>query len=181
MFEVVLLNMELIKNEEKTLISLLTSEKFQLGVLFLAIFAIPFFFKSPQYIIGTIVNLMLVVSFSKYGLRKMFPALFLPSLATFLSGTIFGGATVFLLYIIPFIVFSNFSYAYLFNTIKIKGLNVLISSVIKAIFLFLTAFVLHKTVGLPALFLTTMGITQFFTAFTGASLALFFLKTQKGK
>lgn len=173
--------MKLIKKDEKVLLSLLTSEKFQLGVLFLAIFVIPFFFKSPQFVIGTIVNFLLIVSFSRFGLRKIYPAFFLPSIATYLSGTIFGGATIFLLYIMPFIVFSNFSYTYLFNKIKIKGVNILISSGFKAIFLFLSALVLHKTVGLPALFLTTMGINQFFTAFTGATLAFFFLQIQKGK
>jgi len=173
--------MELIKKEENIYKELLANEKFQLGIVFLSLFVIPFFFKSPQFVIGTIVNFLLIVSFSRFGLRKMFPALFLPSFATFLSGTIFGGATNFLLYIIPFIILSNFLFTLLLDKIKIKGLNVLISSGIKAIFLFLSALVLHKTVGLPALFLTTMGVTQFFTAFTGATLAFSVLKTQKSK
>lgn len=177
----VFLHMELIKKEKKIFKELLINEKFQIGILLIVLFAIPFFFKSPQFVIGTIVNFLLIVSFSKFGLRKIYTAFFLPSIATYLSGTIFGGATIFLLYIMPFIVFSNFSYTYLFNKIRIKGLNILISSGIKALFLFLSALVLHKTVGLPALFLTTMGINQFFTAFTGATLAFFFLQIQKGK
>jgi len=171
--------MELIKKEELKFKELILNEKLQLGVLSLSLFAIPFFFKSPQLVIGTIVNFLLVLSFSKFGLKRMFLAFFLPSIATYLSGTIFGGATVFLLYIMPFIILSNFLYTFLFQKIKVKGLNILISSGSKAMFLFLSAFVLYKTVGLPALFLTTMGMTQFFTAFMGGTLAFFFLKSQK--
>lgn len=171
--------MELIK-KENIFKELILNERLQLGVLFLSLFAIPFFFKSPQLVIGTIVNFLLVLSFSKFGLKRIFPAFFLPSIATYLSGTIFGGATVFLLYIMPFIIFSNFLYTFLFQKIKVKGINILISSGSKAIFLFLSAFVLHKTVGLPWLFLTTMGVTQFVTAFMGGALAFFFLKSQKG-
>ncbi|HPQ79797.1 MAG TPA: hypothetical protein PLG47_05055 [Candidatus Dojkabacteria bacterium] len=155
------------------------NKKLQITFLYILIFAIPFFFKSPQYVIGTIVNFLLIMSFSKFNIRRVFPILFIPSIATFLSGKIFGGATNFLLYLIPFISFSNFIFVYLFKKIKLRYLNVLISSITKASFLFVSAFVLHKTIGLPALFLTTMGISQFYTAMSGGTLAFFTLNWSK--
>jgi len=155
------------------------NKKLQITFLYILIFAIPFFFKSPQYVIGTIVNFLLIMSFSKFNIRRVFPILFIPSIATFLSGKIFGGATNSLLYLIPFISLSNFMFVYLFKKIKFKYLNVLISSIVKAFFLFASAFALHKTIGLPALFLTTMGISQFYTAISGGSLAYLTLLVDK--
>ena len=155
------------------------NKKLQITFLYILIFAIPFFFKSPQYVIGTIVNFLLIMSFSKFNIKRVFPILFIPSIATFLSGKIFGGATNFLLYLIPFISLSNFIFVYLFKKIKFKYLNVLISSIVKASFLFASAFALHKTIGLPALFLTTMGISQFYTAISGGSLAYLTLLVDK--
>ena len=117
------------------------NKKLQITFLYILIFAIPFFFKSPQYVIGTIVNFLLIMSFSKFNIRRVFPILFIPSIATFLSGKIFGGATNSLLYLIPFISLSNLIFVYLFQKIKFKYFNVLISSIVKASFLFASAFV----------------------------------------
>ena len=171
--------MDEILRKKNVFYELILNEKIQIAGLYILLFSIPFFFKSPQYIIGTIVNFLLLISFSKFNLKRIFPILFLPSIATFLSGKIFGGATNFLLYLIPFISFSNFIFVYLFKKIKLRYLNVLISSITKASFLFVSAFVLHKTIGLPALFLTTMGISQFYTAMSGGTLAFFTLNWSK--
>ena len=171
--------MELTKKEEKVTKGLLINEKVELGLLFITIFAIPFFFKSPQYVIGTVVNLLLILSVSKYGLKKMFPALILPSLATYLSGRIFGGATNSLLYIMPFIMLSNLIYVLLYQKVKIGFLNVVIASITKASFLFLAIYILYKTVGLPELFLTTMGVTQLITAFSGGTLGYLITSPKK--
>lgn len=159
--------MELINKNELGGKSIILNEKFQLTILFLSIFGVPFFLKSPQYIIGTMVNLLLILSVTKFGLRKMFPALILPSLATYLSGKIFGGATNFLLYIIPFIILSNLIYVSIYQRVKTGFLNAVVASAVKSVFLFVVTYTLYKTIGLPSLFLTTMSITQLLTAFSG--------------
>lgn len=169
--------MELLQKEN--LKQILLNEKLQLSVIYILTFAVPFIFKQPQLLIGSIINFLLIFSISKYGFKKIIPVLFLPSLASFLNGVLFGVFTPYLLYLMPFIVLSNFILVLTVKYIKVKYLNVGIASLLKACFLFSAAYILFNTIHIPEIFLTTMGLIQFYTALIGGTLATIFLTSKQ--
>lgn len=171
--------LEKIEKEESRLVNILTNEKVQIAFLLLSLLIIPFVLDKSQYLTGTIVNMLLALGITKFGIKKVWPMVFLPSASTYLHGTIFGGATNFLTYLIPFIILANLIYSLLFKDVKKDVLNVMVASVVKTGFLFVATYILHKTVGLPEIFLTTMGIMQLVTALTGGFMAYTIIKNFK--
>jgi len=169
--------MELLQNQK--LKQLLLNETLQLSVVYILAFTVPFIFKQPQLLIGSIINFILVFSISKYGIKKIIPILFLPSLASFLNGVLFGAFTPYLLYLIPFIVLSNLIFVLTFKYAKIKYLNVGVAALLKACFLFLATYILFQTIHIPEIFLTTMGLIQLYTALIGGALASLFITSKK--
>lgn len=168
-----------IEKEENGFMKILLSEKLQIGILFLTLVTIPFVFDKSQYMTGTLVNMVLALGIMKFGLKKIWPMVLLPSASTYLHGVIFAGATKFLIYLIPFIITANLIYAVLFRYIKKDVLNVILASVAKAGFLFIAAYILHKTISLPEIFLTTMGTMQLVTALSGGFMAYTIVKQFK--
>lgn len=157
----------------------LLNERIQLLGIYLLSFTIPLIIKQPQLVIGSIINFILIFSISKYGLKKIFPLLFLPSLASFLNGVLFGVFTPYLLYLIPFIILSNLILVLTVKYVKIKYLNIGIASLLKACFLFSATYILFNTIHIPEIFLTTMGIIQLYTALIGGFLASLFITFKK--
>ncbi len=140
-------------------------------------FFVPFFIGHPQLLVGAVVNASLILSAMNLRSYRLLPVIMLPSLAVLSRGIIFGPFTVFLLYMIPFIWIGNSLLVYAFKAFNItrninKWITLLIGAFIKAAFLFATAFLFVKLGILPKLFLTTMGIFQFYTAILGGTLAL---------
>ena len=138
---------------------------------------IPFFLGHNQFLIGTIVNASLILAALNLKKYKLLPIILLPSIGVFSRNLIFGNFTMFLVYMIPFIwignsilvlTFKKFSLVKKFN----KGFTLVLAASLKTLFLFLAAFVLVKSSILPTIFLTTMGLMQFYTAVTGGILAL---------
>lgn len=168
--------MELLQKEN--LKQILLNEKVQLTVVYVLAFTVPFIFKQPQLLIGSIINFMLVFSISKYGFKKIIPVLFLPSLASFLNGVLFGVFTPYLLYLMPFIVLSNLILVLTVKYVKVKYLNVGIAALLKACFLFSAAYILFNTIHIPEIFLNTMGLIQLYTALIGGTLASIFLTSK---
>ncbi|MBN2457881.1 hypothetical protein JXB31_01995 [Candidatus Woesearchaeota archaeon] len=139
-------------------------------------FLVPFFIGHPQWVTGIIVNSALILTALNLKSRMLLPAIMLPSLAVLSRGLIFGPFTHFLLYMIPFIWAGNTILVYTFKKLRLeKKINrfivLLIGSGAKAIFLFSAAFVLFKLNFIPAVFLSAMGITQFYTAAAGGIVA----------
>lgn len=167
---------EKIEKKESRLLNILMDERVQIGILLLSLLTIPFVLDKSQYLTGTLVNTLLALGIVKFGLKKVWPMILLPSASTYLHGIIFGGATNFLIYLIPFIVLANLIYSLLFKNIKKDILNVLIASFVKAGFLFIVAYFLYRTIGLPELFLTTMGVMQLVTALSGGFIAYTVIK-----
>ncbi len=165
--------------QKQNLKQILLSEKLQLSVIYLLAFTLPFLIKQPQLLIGSIINFALIYSISKYGLKKIIPVLFLPSFASFLNGVLFGTLTPYLLYLIPFIILSNLIFVLTFKYIKTKYLNVTVAALVKACFLFSTAYILFNTIHIPEIFLTTMGLIQLYTAIIGGILASIFINNSK--
>jgi len=140
-------------------------------------FLVPFLLGQPQLLVGTLVNAAIVLAALNLKNAKLLPIVMLPSIAVLSRGLIFGPFTMFLLYMIPFIWIGNFILLASFKELKLKRkLNSITTLIIgagaKAGFLFATAFVLVKTGVLPSFFLTSMGVTQLYTALAGGALAI---------
>lgn len=133
---------------------------------------LPIVLGHPQYLVGAIVNAMLVLSALNLKSHKIWPAILLPSVGVFLAGLLFGSLTKFIIYFIPFIWVGNailvfgVKWLYLYKK-KNYFITLAVSSLVKAGFLFGAAFVLFKLGVVPAVFLTAMGIIQLQTALMG--------------
>ena len=146
---------------------------------FIFIFALAFgsFSGVPaQFIAGTVVNAVLVISaFYISGWKSIFPIV-LPSAGAYFSGIIFGINSEFLLYFIPLIWIGNFVYVALVKKFAIsenqavKGM--LIAGAAKAGLLFVSALVLAGMGLVPQAFLIAMGPMQFATAICGGAIGI---------
>ncbi|MEM4368058.1 MAG: hypothetical protein QXO21_03480 [Candidatus Anstonellales archaeon] len=142
----------------------------------LVAFSLPFVIShtQQQFMVGTVVNAMLVLAALNIRGYKILPIIILPSIAVFLAAALFGQETKFILYLMPFI--------WVGNSILILGIKYLhfrkkmneivayiISSFLKASFLFLSSLILVFINLIPAQFLTIMGIMQLMTALAGCA------------
>lgn len=166
--------MEEIQIQKKT--SILTSKYFQLTLLYILAFSFPFILKEPQLLVGSCINFLLILSIKQFKFKEILPVLFLPSISSYIYGILFGGATYFLLYLIPLIGIANGIYVYSY-----KNLNILLASAFKSVFLFVSVYILFRLEMLPQIFLTTMGIVQLATALIGGISAHILLKVVERK
>ncbi|MBI5126964.1 hypothetical protein HZA76_00720 [Candidatus Roizmanbacteria bacterium] len=134
-------------------------------------FIIPFFVSGPQILTGSLVNCFLFLSAAYSSKRTSSAVIFLPSIAALLNGLVFGKFTPFLAYFLPFIWIGNFI---LISTYKKNPtfVGMILSALLKSLFLFIFAFVFFKLSIVPQIFLTAMGLFQFFTAIFGGILFL---------
>jgi len=168
-------NLFISKNKEK--------EKFlRFSSYGLLLFLIPIFL-SHQFLVGVIVNALIIRATFDHSLKKVFVLCLLPSLAVFSTGLLFGGLTSFLLWILPFIWISNFIIAFVSKKLFIGQeknyfLSTTLGAIAKTIFLFVSVTILFVLGLVPILFLTAFGIMQLITAESGA-LIIGFLKVRK--
>ncbi len=160
------------------------TEFFEIILYTVVAFFLPFLVGHPQIIVGVLVNTLLITSALNVKGYKLLPVIIAPALGALSRGILFGPFTVFLLYMIPFIWVGNAILVYVFKWLNLKKkinywVTLLIGSIIKAAFLFAIAYLLVNMKILPALFLTTMGIFQFYTAILGGVIAFGFQKTKK--
>ena len=156
--------------------NILTNSYFHLSLLYILSFLIPFLLKGPQLLTGTLINFLLIIGISQFKLKQILPILLIPSLSAYLSHTLFGTVTIYLLYLIPFIAISNLLYVLFYSNIKNKIYAILISSLFKSAFLLTCTLTLLNLISLPNIFLTTMGIIQLYTAILGSILATLTIK-----
>ncbi|MFA7682895.1 MAG: hypothetical protein WCX94_01965, partial [Candidatus Dojkabacteria bacterium] len=83
------------------LLSMLNTEWFQITLLTVISICAPLLIKSPQILVGSIVNFVLFFSARKFDFKKTLPSILLPSLIAYSSNILFNGATVFLIYFVP--------------------------------------------------------------------------------
>jgi len=138
----------------------------------------------PQIIVGVLVNTLLITSALNIKGYKLLPVIIAPSLGALSRGILFGPFTIFLVYMIPFIWIGNAILVYAFKELNLnkkvnRWITLLAGSILKAAFLFAIAYILVKSGILPKLFLTTMGIFQFYTAILGGIIAFGFQWTKK--
>jgi len=149
----------------------LNNEFFKITVYSLLSFFISFTFSSPQLLIGSIINSILI--FSVFNIKKDVTFLLIaPSLGALVRGALFGPFSIFLVFLMPFIWVSNFL---LIKSMKFfvieKKFNyffsLMFSGGIKSIFLFSFTSILVWLNIIPNIFLVSMGLIQFFTCFLG--------------
>ena len=158
-------------------------ENIEMVIYSLLCLSIPFAIGHPQFLVGTLVNAALILAALNLRDFKLLPVIMLPSIGVLMGGAIFGGFTMLLVYMIPFIWAANALYVFVFKYFNLaqhlnSWLVVVIGSVVKMIFLFAFAFLFVKLGVLPSLFLTSMGLFQLYTALVGGALALL---VQSGK
>jgi hypothetical protein len=149
-------------------------------------FFLPFFLSHlyQQIIVGSIINMMIILSAFHLKKWEAMPLMLLPSLGVITAGVLFGSFTLSLIYIMPFIWIGNFV---LFAGVKKfyieKKMNysfsLPIAAIAKAALLFVAAFVLVRFGVIPAAFLIAMGLIQILTALIGGTLAFGFMKARK--
>ncbi len=152
-------------------------ENIELVIYSVVCFFVPFLMGHPQWLVGTIVNSSLVLAGLNLRNYRILPVIILPSLGVLSRGLIFGPFTIFLVYMIPFIWIGNIILVWAFKYFNLgkkvnKWLTLGIGAAMKTAFLFATAFVLVKLGVLPVVFLTAMGLLQFYTVIAGGILAL---------
>ncbi len=127
---------------------------------------IPLLVGKPQILVGSVVNLLIVYSTLTFGIKKTVPVLLLPSITATLTGILFNGASIFLVYVLPFIMISNFILSYFVS--KKKIFSYILGIVFKGVFLVISYKIMNELVGLPFIFVTSSYL-QFVTALIGVS------------
>lgn len=160
------------------------TELFEIVLYTIVAFFLPLMVGHPQIVVGVLVNTLLITSALNVKGYKLLPIIIAPTLGALSRGVLFGPFTIFLVYMIPFIWIGNTILVYAFKWLNLnKKINywitLLIGSITKAAFLFAIAYLLVSMNVLPALFLTAMGIFQFYTAILGGIIAFGFQKTKK--
>jgi hypothetical protein len=151
-------------------------ESIQLLAYSAASFVIPMVLKQPQILVGSFVNMMLILSALNLRGKKLLPVIILPSLGVLAGGYLFGGLAASLFYLLPFIWIGNTILVLAFKHFKLHEkknffLTLGIGSAAKAGFLFGVTSILVSLSIVPVAFLTTMGALQLVTAITGGTLA----------
>ncbi|HDI06401.1 MAG TPA: hypothetical protein ENF39_00140 [Candidatus Aenigmarchaeota archaeon] len=150
---------------------------FEISSYSLIAYLTPLFLFHSQFLLGTIVNSMLITGALYTRGKSLLPLIFLPSLGVLTKGVLFGPLTIYLLFMLPFIWIGNtiliFSVKFFHLKHKkhyLKG--IFYGSALKAAFLFISALVLYNLGVIPVAFLTAFGIMQFVTAIS-AGLIIF--------
>jgi hypothetical protein len=137
-------------------------------IINVALFVLPFFLGGSQIVLGSIVNFLLIYIALNFKQAKLLPAIFLPAIASFLSNTILGSATIYLAILMPFIWLSNGLFIMTIRGLVHNKKNLFLSlgtaSVLKAFFLFGITFILVSQFKFPNVLLLAMGLLQLATA-----------------
>lgn len=135
---------------------------------------IPLLIGKPQLLVGSAINFLITYSTLKYGIKKTLPVLILPSITATALGVLFNGATIFLIYVMPYIMVSNYILSYFIS--KKRLLHYAVGIILKGSFLYISYYISNKLFGLPSIFVSSVNI-QFITASIGVISALIFLKS----
>lgn len=113
-----------------------------------------------QLVVGSLVNAILFFSVYFLGTKKTLPLIFIPCLISLFSGLMP------IVFLVPFIIFSNFLLISIFDKYKNNLLNaVFLAAIGKAIFFFILLFIFP-------VYGYIFGVTQFITALLGGFIFL---------
>ena len=163
-------------------------EIMELLLIILGVFLIPIIIPyvytgaiNSQYIIGSIVNASLIIAgVNVKGFKKIIGIISLPSIYAIVSGLIFKTASIYMVFMIPFIWLGNFMIIYLYRYLFVhKKTNYVVASIIsilvKVSIVFISINLLIKIMAINsniALMLkTAMGLNQLITGILGSFIA----------
>lgn len=143
----------------------------ELGSYSLVAYLTPLFLVHSQFLLGTLINSMLITGALYTRGKSLLLLIFLPSLGVLTKGVLFGPLTIYLFFMLPFIWIGN---AILIFSVKFFHLKnkkhylkgAFYGSVLKTAFLFISVSVLYSLGFVPLAFLTAFGVLQFITAFS---------------
>lgn len=139
-----------------------------------------FIATNSQYVVGTIVNIALILTgINIKGNKKIIGIITLPSISAICSGFIFKTASIYTVYMIPAIWFGNFALIYLYRKIFVeKQKNYILASIVAIIAKVAIIFLGFKVFSLVNIIPNTgkifealqlsMGINQLITATVAA-------------
>ncbi len=148
------------------------------ALAFALAFSIPFLLSQSQLVTGTLVNTFLF-ALARKNLKNNWPLLTAPSLGTLARHLLFGPQTIYLAFLLPTIWLGNLLLvltAQKFCRLP-AVLIVTLAATVKAAFLFTATWFVFQAGFIPSLFLSTMGLTQLFTALAGGLAEYFAFKT----
>ena len=136
-----------------------------------------------QFVVGAVVNALLIKSALEFSSKKIFLLSFIPSTAVVTGGILFGNLTPQILFMIPFIWAGNALLMYLtrefhLNQKKSFLYSTLLAGVGKTTLLLSVALILFSQNLVPLIFLTMFGIIQLVTSQAGAVLVYASKKAQ---
>lgn len=161
--------MQLTKEKRYTLLGL-DLNTLTLYTIYLLAFIIPLVVGHPQLLVGSAINFLIIFSTLRYGFKRSIPVLITPSLVATGTGLLFGSATLFLVYLMPFIMVSNIILSYTISK-QNNVLGIALGIFFKVAFLYTFTSILVQNIGLPSIFLNSMGLIQIYTALIGGSIA----------
>lgn len=146
---------------------------------------------NSQLIVGSVVNTALIVcAINIKGWKKIVGILTMPSISTIASGTIFGTASIYMLYMIPAIWLGNFALIYAYKMILIeKNKNYFLTGIIGVLIKVAVIFGGFELLNLFKIFpakivdnlQVAMGSTQLITASIGMVIAFAIYQIEKRK
>ncbi|MCD4704647.1 hypothetical protein K8R66_01070 [bacterium] len=141
----------------------------------------PLILKHPQILVGIIINMALIRGALSLKRQQLIPLIIFPSIGVVLGGMLFGSLTSFLFYLMPAIWCGNFLLIHTFKIRKNKNYfsSLILASLLKTTFIFLSAFLMYKLNLIPRGLLLAMGYIQFITAILGGLLVFSELKIEK--
>lgn len=143
-----------------------------------------------QLIVGSVVNMALVLSAIKLKGWKNILVITMPSVSTILGGYVFGTSSIYLSYMIPAIWLGNFALIYIIKSFYLNRkinyfVSTLVGIIIKVLIIYDSFYIINSFGVFPAKLAmnlkTAMGITQAITASIGVVLGYIVMNLKGGK
>lgn len=148
-----------------------------------------FILNNSQIIIGSIVNTALIITaINLKGYKKIIGVITMPSVASLFGGFVLKTASIYTVYIIPFIWVGNFALVYLYkNLLFNKNQNYFITgiiSIISKVAIIFVGFLMLKAIGvfpdkIISVLQISMGTTQIITASIGMTFSFVIYSLEK--
>ena len=141
-------------------------------------FFLPFFLHDSQFVTGTLINFLLFISSSFFSRENRVAVIFAPSLGTISGNLIFGVATRYLVFFLPFVWLGNYLLVYTFGRLRLKTRPIWAvgaAALAKASILSIAARTLVRNALVPGIFINLMSLNQLITATLGGMLACMFI------
>lgn len=139
-----------------------------------ALFFLPLLVPGPQILVGSAVNLFLLLTARNVDRRQMLILALLPSVAAVAHGMLFGPLTPALVFLLPAIWIGNLLLMGVSQSLRHTRLPILVGLIIaagiKMMWLSVAAYTLYSLHLIPVVLVAAMGVMQFVTAGIGGGL-----------